>query len=100
MSRLLNHFNNLLPGTDGDPRSQVASAIYVTSVASNDHDTSEFTGEWWDALESETKAGLLTMVAFSVIKEAVKTLRPEEAVLASLTAALSLSPEDRRDINA
>lgn len=100
MSRLFNHFQNLLPGTSGSPQSQVASALYVTSVASGKPDLAEFTGEWWDAIEDETKAGILCMVAAGVLKEALKHLLPEDAVIASLRAATSLTPEDQRDINA
>lgn len=101
MSRLFSHFTNLLPGTDVSPQSQVASAIYVTGVASQDDvDVSEFNASWWDSLADETKAGFLCMIGAAVLKEAFKHFKPEEAVVASVRAITSLPPEDQRDLNA
>lgn len=98
-SRLLHHFNRLLPGAEASAAEQIASAVYVTAIASRDPDVSEFTPEWWGALSDEDKAAFLTVVGANVLRTAVRDLSPEEAVIATLRPVASLTPEDQRDIH-
>lgn len=100
-SRLFHHFNRLLPGAGASPSDQIVSAIYVAAVGSQDEtEVPEFDGAWWDAIDAETKKGFLTIVAMGVLQQALGSLKPHEAVAAVIRPILSLTPEDRRDLDA